>query len=169
VAECGRISGIRLDRQPSRLSPPDRQTANTKTAAKIPIAVRCVMLPEPFPRCNWSLQTDVRKQLEAAAWDEDQRQSSRDSSQSAQRRVCAARFAPDSPLEGTGFEPSVPRKAPGVPAVSVIRRLQPAPPREEAAISARRPESRLFETPSAAISSTKLKSWIPRSSGRKPG
>ena len=26
----------------------------------------------------------------------------------AQRRVCAARFAPDSPLEGAGFEPSVP-------------------------------------------------------------
>src|SRR5207249_322262 len=28
----------------------------------------------------------------------------------------------DSPLEGTGFEPSVPRKAPGVPAVSALVR-----------------------------------------------
>jgi hypothetical protein len=32
----------------------------------------------------------------------------RDSSLRAQRRVCAARFAPDSPLEGDGLEPSVP-------------------------------------------------------------
>src|SRR5438105_1282515 len=31
---------------------------------------------------------------------------------SAQRRVCAARFAPDSPLERDGFEPSVPREGP---------------------------------------------------------
>jgi hypothetical protein len=32
----------------------------------------------------------------------------RDSSRRAQRRVCAARFAPDSPLEGNGFELPVP-------------------------------------------------------------
>ena len=31
-------------------------------------------------------------------------------------------FAADSPLEGTGFEPSVPRKAPGVVVVSVLVR-----------------------------------------------
>jgi hypothetical protein len=32
------------------------------------------------------------------------------------------RFAPDSTLEGTGFEPSVPREAPGILLVSVLVR-----------------------------------------------
>src|SRR5437762_2514632 len=36
--------------------------------------------------------------------------------------TAAARFVDDSPLEGTGFEPSVPRKAPGVVLVSSLGR-----------------------------------------------
>src|SRR5882724_1461390 len=36
--------------------------------------------------------------------------------------VWQARFAADSPLERTGFEPSVPREAPGIPVVSALVR-----------------------------------------------
>ena len=39
-----------------------------------------------------------------------------------QPRIEEVRFAADSPLEESGFEPSVPRKAPGVPAVPALVR-----------------------------------------------